>query len=74
LKAKTCSRRKATAWFYTTTDGEVIKQFRKAWERNDNGSLDKVMADVVERDKLELLNKPIVAVSDELDEESVQGE
>jgi hypothetical protein len=31
---------------YTTTDGEVIKQFRKAWERNDNGSLDKVMADI----------------------------
>jgi hypothetical protein len=31
---------------YTTTDGEIIKQFRKAWERNDNGSLDTVMADI----------------------------
>jgi len=30
---------------YTLTDGTVIKQFRKAWERNDDGSLDKVMAD-----------------------------
>jgi RecA/RadA recombinase len=30
---------------YTLTDGKVIKQFRKAWERNDNGSLDQVMAD-----------------------------
>jgi recombination protein RecA len=28
---------------YTLDDGTVIKQFRKAWERNDNGSLDKVM-------------------------------
>ena len=30
---------------YTLVDGTVIKQFRKAWERNDDGSLDKVMAD-----------------------------
>ena len=30
---------------YTLTDGKVIKQFRKAWERNENGSLDQVMAD-----------------------------
>jgi len=30
---------------YTLTDGKVIKQFRKAWERNEDGSLDQVMAD-----------------------------
>lgn len=30
---------------YTLTDGTVIKQFRKAWERNEDQSLDKVMAD-----------------------------
>ena len=30
---------------YTLTDGTVIKQFRKAWERNEDGSLDQVMAD-----------------------------
>jgi len=30
---------------YTLTDGTVIKQFRKAWERNEDGSLDSVMAD-----------------------------
>ena len=30
---------------YTLADGTVIKQFRKAWERNDDGSLDKVMDD-----------------------------
>jgi len=32
---------------YTLSDGTVIKQFRKAWERNDDGSLDKVMADFI---------------------------
>ena len=30
---------------FTTTDGEIIKQFRKAWESNEEGCLDKVMAD-----------------------------
>jgi len=30
---------------YTLADGTVIKQFRKAWERNEEGSLDKVMED-----------------------------
>ena len=30
---------------YTLADGTVIKQFRKAWERNEDSSLDKVMAD-----------------------------
>ena len=29
----------------TLSDGTVIKQFRKAWERNENGSLDRVMTD-----------------------------
>jgi RecA/RadA recombinase len=28
---------------FTTPDGEVIKQFRKAWESNEDGCLDKVM-------------------------------
>jgi recombination protein RecA len=30
---------------YTLADGTVIKQFRKAWERNEDGSLDRVMVD-----------------------------
>jgi recombination protein RecA len=30
---------------YTLADGTVIKQFRKAWERNENNSLDQLMAD-----------------------------
>ena len=30
---------------FVTTDGEIIKQFRKAWELNEDGCLDQVMAD-----------------------------
>ena len=30
---------------YTTTDGEIIKQFRRAWESNEAGCLDQVMKD-----------------------------
>ena len=30
---------------FTTSDGEIIKQFRKAWEANEGGCLDKVMED-----------------------------
>ena len=30
---------------FTTSDGEIIKQFRKAWEANEDGCLDRVMAD-----------------------------
>ena len=30
---------------FVTSDGEIIKQFRKAWETNEEGCLDKVMAD-----------------------------
>jgi len=30
---------------YVTADGEEIKEFRKAWERNDEGILDRVMTD-----------------------------
>ena len=30
---------------FTTSDGEIIKYYRKEWERNEEGCLDKVMAD-----------------------------
>jgi len=46
FEGKGMLKKEGNSLVYTTTDGEVIKQFRKAWERNDNGSLDKVMADV----------------------------
>jgi hypothetical protein len=30
---------------FVSADGEVITQFRKAWESNEDGCLDRVMAD-----------------------------
>jgi hypothetical protein len=30
---------------FVTSEGEIIKQFRKAWEANEDGCLDKVMID-----------------------------
>ena len=40
---------------FTTSDGELIKQFRKAWESNEDGCLDKVMADFANQ------KEPVVA-------------
>ncbi len=34
---------------YTTNDGEVIKMFRKGWESNEEGCLDKIMAEYQNR-------------------------
>ena len=34
---------------FTTPDGEVIKQFRKAWESNEAGCLDQVMQDFLKQ-------------------------
>ena len=48
---------------YTLSDGTSIKQFRKAWERNEDSSLDRVMADFV-------ANPHQVKVEEPLDQES----
>ena len=45
FEAKGLIKKEGNSLVYITSDGEVIKQFRKAWERNENGSLDKVMLD-----------------------------
>jgi RecA/RadA recombinase len=76
FEAKGLFKKEGNSLVYTTQDGEIIKQFRKAWERNDKGTLDRVMEDVVERDRLELLNKPIVVEPEHDDEveEMIQGE
>lgn len=34
---------------YTKLDGTIIKQFRKAWERNDNNCLDVIMAEFTQQ-------------------------
>jgi hypothetical protein len=38
-------KREGNSLVFTTSEGEVIKKFRKAWEKNDDGCLDKVMID-----------------------------
>jgi hypothetical protein len=45
LEAKSLLKKEGNSLVYTFTDGTTIKQFRKAWERNEDGSLDKVMVD-----------------------------
>jgi RecA/RadA recombinase len=47
IEGKGMLKKEGNSLVYTTKDGEIIKQFRKAWERNDNGSLDKVMKDIM---------------------------
>ncbi len=46
FEGKGLLKKEGNSLVYTTTDGEIIKQFRKAWERNDNQGLDKVMEDI----------------------------
>jgi len=46
FEAKGMLKKEGNSLVYTTSDGEIIKQFRKAWERNDNEGLDKAMQDI----------------------------
>ena len=45
IEKKTMLKREGNSLVFTTSEGEVIKKFRKAWEKNDDSCLDKVMAD-----------------------------
>jgi recombination protein RecA len=46
IEGKEMLKKEGNSLIYTTADGEVIKKFRKGWERNDDGCLDTVMADI----------------------------
>jgi hypothetical protein len=48
---------------FTTSDGEIIKQFRKAWESNEDGCLDRVMADF-QRQSTETVDTASIPESD----------
>ena len=50
---------------YTLADGSVIKQFRKAWERNDDGSLDRAMADFTTNPHHQVLAKSDLVTEEE---------
>jgi RecA/RadA recombinase len=46
FEAKGMLKKEGNSLVYTTTDGEVIKQFRKAWERNEKEGLSIIMEDI----------------------------
>jgi RecA/RadA recombinase len=56
FEAKGLLQKDGNSLKYTLTDGTVIKQFRKAWERNDDGTLDKVMEDYIKNPHRTKLN------------------
>jgi hypothetical protein len=45
IEKKNLLKREGNSLVFTTSEGEVIKKFRKAWEKNDDGCLDTVMKD-----------------------------
>ncbi len=46
LEAKNLLKKEGNSLVYTFADKTTIKQFRKAWERNEDGCLDKVMKEL----------------------------
>jgi RecA/RadA recombinase len=47
FEGKDMLKKEGNSLVFTLTDGTVIKKFRKAWERNEDECLDKVMADFI---------------------------
>jgi recombination protein RecA len=46
FEAKGLLKKEGNSLVYTTKDGEIIKQFRKAWEKNEKNGLDIAMEDI----------------------------
>ncbi len=46
--------KQGNSYIYITDAGEELKAFRKKWEKNHDGLLDKLMADMAMADRLEL--------------------
>jgi recombination protein RecA len=55
-------KKEGNSLVFVTSDGEVIKQFRKKWEANDDGCLDKIIADFKNQ-------KEVVSTEDTVTEE-----
>jgi len=69
IEGKELLKKEGNSLVYTTIDGEIIKKFRKGWERNDDGCLDKVMAEITEHPHLLGKSTPEVVPESELVEE-----
>lgn len=50
FEAKGLLKKEGNSLVYVTKDGEVIKQFRKQWERNEKNGLSTIMAEVMSND------------------------
>jgi hypothetical protein len=46
FEAKGMLKKEGNSLVYTTADGEIIKQFRKAWERNEKEGLSIIMEEI----------------------------
>lgn len=46
FEGKGILKKEGNSLVYTTKDGEIIKQFRKAWERNEKTGLDIIMEEI----------------------------
>jgi hypothetical protein len=46
FEAKNRLKKEGNSLVYTTKDGEIIKQFRKAWEKNEKEGLSIMMEDI----------------------------
>jgi hypothetical protein len=49
-------KKEGNSLVYTTLDGEIIKKFRKAWEANVDGCLDKVMSEYSQKSSTKISN------------------
>jgi RecA/RadA recombinase len=57
FEGKGLLKKEGNSLVYTLSDGEIIKQFRKAWERNENESLTKVMKDITDNPRSAISNQ-----------------
>jgi hypothetical protein len=64
LEAKSLLAKEGNSLVYTFADKTTIKQFRKAWERNEDGCLDKVMKELSSNINLLSTNETVVSVTD----------
>jgi hypothetical protein len=70
IEGKELLKKEGNSLLYTTADGEVIKKFRKAWERNDDGCLDTVMKDIT--DNPHKFDKSTIATPQSVEEETTE--
>jgi hypothetical protein len=69
LEAKNMLKKEGNSLVYTLADGVVIKKFRKAWERNEDECLDKVMKEI--STNAHLLSTTTTEVADDVSENEV---